>query len=59
MSYPGAASTQIRDYVNSLEAHLNEAHRQAGRLLRKVKRPDGAAFAGHCLPPWLHAFVTS
>ncbi|PNW82491.1 hypothetical protein CHLRE_06g281050v5 [Chlamydomonas reinhardtii] len=26
---------KIRDYVNSLEAHLNEAHRQAGRLLRK------------------------
>ncbi|KAG2492390.1 hypothetical protein HYH03_009336 [Edaphochlamys debaryana] len=26
---------KIRDYVNSLEAHLTEAHRQAGRLLRK------------------------
>ncbi|KAG2447746.1 hypothetical protein HYH02_007204 [Chlamydomonas schloesseri] len=26
---------KIRDYVNSLEGHLNEAHRQAGRLLRK------------------------
>ncbi|KXZ44879.1 hypothetical protein GPECTOR_61g832 [Gonium pectorale] len=26
---------KIRDYVNSLEAHLNEAHRQAARLQRK------------------------
>ena len=24
---------KIRDYVNSLEAHLTEAHRQAGRML--------------------------
>ncbi|PNH00419.1 Sorting nexin 1, partial [Tetrabaena socialis] len=26
---------KIRDYVNSLEAHLMEAHRQAARLMRK------------------------
>ncbi len=35
---------QIRDYVNSLEAHLAEAHRQAGRLLRK-EADLGAALA--------------
>lgn len=35
---------KIRDYVNSLEAHLAEAHRQAGRLLRK-EADLGAALA--------------
>ncbi|GLC46599.1 hypothetical protein PLESTB_001222000 [Pleodorina starrii] len=35
---------KIRDYINSLEGHLNEAHRQAGRLLRK-EADLGAALA--------------
>ena len=28
---------QVRDYINSLEAHLVEAQRQAGRLAKKVR----------------------
>lgn len=41
---PSLFPLQIRDYVNSLEAHLAEAHRQAGRLLRK-EADLGAALA--------------
>lgn len=26
---------KVRDYINALEAHLAEAHRQASRLVRK------------------------
>jgi len=32
----------VRDYINRLEAHLAEAHRQAARLIKKETELNGA-----------------
>jgi sorting nexin-1/2 len=33
---------KVRDYINSLEANLVEAHRQAARLIKKETELNGA-----------------